>query len=177
MDDAINDFTESLWQAILIVLVISFIALGVRAGTVVAIAIPLTLAIVFPLMQLASIDLQRISLGALIIALALLVDDAMTTIDAMTRRLAAGDKMEDAAVFAYKALAFAMLAGTFVTIAGFVPIGFAASSAGEYTFSIFAVVGLALITSWFVAVLFAPLLGMLLLRPPKPGKTADDGGA
>jgi multidrug efflux pump subunit AcrB len=177
VDDAINDFTESLWQAILIVLVVSFIALGVRAGTVVAIAIPLTLAIVFPLMDLVNIDLQRISLGALIIALALLVDDAMTTIDAMTRRLAAGDKMEVAAVYAYKALAFAMLAGTFITIAGFVPIGFAQSSAGEYTFSIFAVVGIALITSWFVAVLFAPLLGMLLLRPPKPGKAADDGGA
>jgi multidrug efflux pump subunit AcrB len=176
VDDAINDFTESLWQAILIVLVVSFIALGVRAGTVVAIAIPLTLAIVFPLMELANIDLQRISLGALIIALALLVDDAMTTIDAMTRRLAAGDAMEDAAVYAYKALAFAMLSGTFITIAGFVPIGFAQSSAGEYTFSIFAVVGLALITSWFVAVIFAPLLGMLLLRPPKPGKV-DDGGA
>ncbi|WP_144185260.1 efflux RND transporter permease subunit [Elioraea rosea] len=177
VDEAISDFTTSLWQAILIVLVVSFIALGVRAGTVVAIAIPLTLAIVFPLMELASIDLQRISLGALIIALALLVDDAMTTIDAMTRRLAAGDRMEDAAVYAYKALAFAMLAGTLVTAAGFVPIGFAQSSAGEYTFSIFAVVGIALITSWFVAVIFAPLLGIALLRPPKPGKEPGDGGA
>jgi multidrug efflux pump subunit AcrB len=167
VDDAINDFTESLWQAILIVLAISFIALGVRAGLVVAIAIPLTLAIVFPIMDLANIDLQRISLGALIIALALLVDDAMTTIDAMTRRLAAGDPIDKAAVFTYENLAFAMLAGTFITIAGFVPIGFAQSSAGEYTFSIFAVVGIALITSWFVAVIFAPLLGKFLLRPPK----------
>ncbi|TVR84759.1 MAG: efflux RND transporter permease subunit, partial [Rhodospirillales bacterium] len=168
VDAAITDFTTSLWQAILIVLSISFLALGVRAGTVVAIAIPLTLAVVFPVMDLVNIDLQRISLGALIIALALLVDDAMTTIDAMTRRLAAGDRMEVAAVFAYKALAFAMLAGTLVTIAGFVPIGFAQSSAGEYTFSIFAVVGIALIASWFVAVIFAPLLGTMLLRPPKP---------
>ncbi len=167
VDDAINDFTESLWQAILIVLAVSFIALGVRAGLVVAIAIPLTLAIVFPIMDLANIDLQRISLGALIIALALLVDDAMTTIDAMTRRLAAGDPIDKAAVFTYENLAFAMLAGTFITIAGFVPIGFAQSSAGEYTFSIFAVVGIALITSWFVAVIFAPLLGKFLLRPPK----------
>ncbi len=173
VDEAINDFTTSLWQAILIVLAVSFVALGVRAGMVVAIAIPLTLAIVFPIMELANIDLQRISLGALIIALALLVDDAMTTIDAMTRRLAAGDAMEDAAVYAYKALAFAMLAGTFVTIAGFVPIGFAQSSAGEYTFSIFAVVGIALITSWFVAVIFAPLLGMLLLRAPKKAAEGD----
>jgi multidrug efflux pump subunit AcrB len=169
VDDAISDFTESLWQAILIVLVVSFIALGVRAGTVVAIAIPLTLAVVFPVMSLVEIDLQRISLGALIIALALLVDDAMTTIDAMTRRLAAGDAMEDAAVYAYQALAFAMLSGTLVTAAGFVPIGFAQSSAGEYTFSIFAVVGIALIASWFVAVLFAPLIGMMLLRAPKSG--------
>ncbi|TVR98699.1 MAG: efflux RND transporter permease subunit [Rhodospirillales bacterium] len=171
VDAAITDFTTSLWQAILIVLSISFLALGVRAGTVVAIAIPLTLAVVFPVMDLVDIDLQRISLGALIIALALLVDDAMTTIDAMTRRLAAGDRMEVAAVFAYKALAFAMLSGTLVTIAGFVPIGFAQSSAGEYTFSIFAVVGIALIASWFVAVIFAPLLGTLLLRPPKPEQT------
>ncbi|UEM24640.1 efflux RND transporter permease subunit (plasmid) [Skermanella mucosa] len=166
VDEAVSDFTTSLWQAILIVLSVSFLALGVRAGTVVAIAIPLTLAIVFPVMDLVDIDLQRVSLGALIIALALLVDDALTTIDAMTRRLAAGDRMEVAAVYAYKTLAFAMLAGTLVTIAGFVPIGFAQSSAGEYTFSIFAVVGIALIASWFVAMIFAPLLGTMLLRPP-----------
>lgn len=173
VDEAVSDFTTSLWQAILIVLAVSFLALGVRAGTVVAIAIPLTLAIVFPVMDLAGIDLQRVSLGALIIALALLVDDALTTIDAMTRRLAAGDRMEVAAVYAYKTLAFAMLAGTLVTIAGFVPIGFAQSSAGEYTFSIFAVVGIALIASWFVAMIFAPLLGTMLLRPPKVNRSAE----
>ncbi len=172
VDHAITDFTSSLWQAILIVLAVSFIALGVRAGSVVAIAIPLTLAIVFPVMSVVGIDLQRISLGALIIALTLLVDDAMTTIDAMTRRLAAGDPMETAAVYAYKALAFAMLSGTLVTIAGFVPIGFAQSSAGEYTFSIFAVVAISLIASWFVAVIFAPLLGTILLKPPKSGQDA-----
>ena len=170
VDHAITDFTSSLWQAILIVLAVSFIALGVRPGAVVAIAIPLTLAVVFPVMAATGIDLQRISLGALIIALTLLVDDAMTTIDAMTRRLAAGDRMEVAAVYAYKALAFAMLSGTLVTIAGFVPIGFAKSSAGEYTFSIFAVVAIALIASWFVAVVFAPLLGTILLKPPKSGE-------
>ncbi len=172
VDHAISDFTSSLWQAIVIVLAVSFVALGVRAGSVVAIAIPLTLAIVFPVMSMVGIDLQRISLGALIIALTLLVDDAMTTIDAMTRRLAAGDAMQVAAVYAYRALAFAMLSGTLVTIAGFVPIGFAQSSAGEYTFSIFAVVAIALIASWFVAVVFAPLLGTMLLRPPKPGQQA-----
>ncbi len=107
------------------------------------------------------------SLGALIIALALLVDDAMTTIDAMSRRLAAGDDKATAGTYAYKHLAFAMLTGTLVTIAGFVPVGFAQSSAGEYTFSIFAVVGIALIASWLVAMVFAPLIGMALLRPPK----------
>ena len=175
VDEAISDFTTSLWQAILIVLAVSFMALGVRAGTVVAIAIPLTLAIVFPVMDLIDIDLQRVSLGALIIALALLVDDALTTIDAMTRRLAAGDRMEVAAVYAYKTLAFAMLAGTLVTIAGFVPIGFAQSSAGEYTFSIFAVVGVALIASWLVAMIFAPLLGTMLLRAPKPNQSEEPG--
>jgi multidrug efflux pump subunit AcrB len=172
VDHAIGDFTSSLWQAIIIVLAVSFVALGVRAGAVVAIAIPLTLAVVFPIMSLVGIDLQRISLGALIIALTLLVDDAMTTIDAMTRRLAAGDPMAIAAVYAYRALAFAMLSGTLVTIAGFVPIGFAQSSAGEYTFSIFAVVAIALIASWLVAVIFAPLIGTMLLRPPPPGREA-----
>ena len=167
VDSAIGDFTESLWQAILIIMAVSFVALGVRAGAVVALSIPLTLAIVFPLMMLAGIDLQRISLGALIIALTLLVDDAMTTIDAMIRRLSFGDRKDQAATFAYRTLAAPMLTGTLVTIAGFLPIGFAASSAGEYTFSIFAVVGIALVVSWFVAVMFAPLLGMAILKAPK----------
>jgi multidrug efflux pump len=171
VDLAINEFTTSLWQAIAIVLVVSFIALGARAGTVVALAIPLTLATVFPVMDLVDIDLQRISLGALIIALALLVDDALTSIDAMSRRLAAGDDKARAATYAYKHLSLAMLTGTLVTIAGFVPVGFAQSSAGEYTFSIFAVVGIALIASWLVAMVFAPLIGMLLLRPPKADQT------
>jgi multidrug efflux pump subunit AcrB len=174
VDVAIGDFTESLWQAILIIIVASFVALGIRPGAVVALSIPLTLAIVFPIMMFAGIDLQRISLGALIIALTLLVDDAMTTIDAMIRRLAAGDSKEQAATYAYSNLAAPMLTGTLITIAGFVPIGFAASSAGEYTFSIFAVVGIALIVSWFVAVLFAPLMGMALLKAPAAPR---EGGA
>ncbi|WP_431302856.1 efflux RND transporter permease subunit [Sediminicoccus sp. BL-A-41-H5] len=173
VDEAIGDFMESLWQAIVIIMVASFLALGVRAGSVVALSIPLTLAIVFPVMLLFGIDLQRISLGALIIALTLLVDDAMTTIDAMIRRLAAGDSKRDAATFAYKALAAPMLIGTLVTIAGFLPIGFAKSSAGEYTFTIFAVVGIALIVSWFVAVLFAPLLGMAILKKPAAAVAAE----
>ncbi|WP_431282299.1 efflux RND transporter permease subunit [Humitalea sp. 24SJ18S-53] len=167
VDEAIGDFMESLWQAIAIIMVASFVALGMRPGSVVALSIPLTLAIVFPIMSIAGIDLQRISLGALIIALTLLVDDAMTTVDAMIRRLGAGDSKADAATFAYRTLAAPMLTGTLVTIAGFVPIGFAASSAGEYTFSIFAVVGIALIVSWFVAVIFAPVIGMAILKAPK----------
>ena len=163
---AIGEFMESLWQAIAIIMAVSIVTLGIRPGTVVALSIPLTMAIVFPIMEAIGIDLQRISLGALIIALGLLVDDAMTTVDVMTSRLAAGDSKERAATFAYNTLAFPMLTGSFVTAAGFVPIGFARSAAGEYTFSIFAVVTIALIVSWFIAVLFAPLLGVWLLKKP-----------
>ena len=173
VESAIAEFMTSLWQAIAIILVVSFISLGVRPGLVIALAIPLTLAITFSVMEIVNIDMQRISLGALIIALALLVDDAMTTTDAMLTRLAQGDDKVQAGTFAFRTYAFAMLAGTLVTIAGFVPVGFAASGAGEYTFSLFAVVGIALIVSWFVAVIFAPLLGVVLLAPPK---TAETGG-
>jgi len=167
VDVAISDFMTSLWQAIIIILVCSFVSLGVRPGAVVALAIPLTLAIVFAVMDVTHTGLHRISLGALIIALTLLVDDAMTTVDAMIRRLGAGDTIDDAATFAYRTLAAPMLIGTLVTISSFVPIGFARSSAGEYTFSIFSVVGISLIVSWLVAVLFAPLIGKAILKPPK----------
>lgn len=167
VDEAIADFMTSLWQAIVIILACSFVMLGVRPGAVVAMAIPLTLAVVFAVMDAVNIDLHRISLGALIIALCLLVDDAMTTVDAMLNRLAAGDDKKAAGSFAYKTLAASMLIGTLVTIASFVPIGFARSSAGEYTFSIFAVVAIALIASWLVAVLFAPLIGGLILKVPE----------
>jgi multidrug efflux pump subunit AcrB len=173
---AIDDFMMSLWQAVGIILVVSFISLGVRPGLVVALAIPLTLAIVFACMLVAGIDMQRISLGALIIALALLVDDAMTTTDAMVTRLAAGDEKLKAATFAFDKYATAMLAGTLVTIAGFVPIGFAASSAGEYTFSLFAVVTIALVVSWFVAVLFAPVLGVAMLKAPDASAKSKEPG-
>ncbi|MCW2282738.1 multidrug efflux pump subunit AcrB [Rhodoblastus acidophilus] len=167
VDHAIGEFMESLWQAIAIIMAVSIVSLGLRPGAVVALSIPLTVAIIFPIMQYFGIDLQRISLGALIIALGLLVDDAMTTVDVMISRMAAGDSKEKAATVAYESLAFPMLTGSFITAAGFVPIGFAKSSAGEYTFSIFAVVSIALIVSWFVAVLFAPLLGVWLLKAPK----------
>ncbi|MCP3468106.1 efflux RND transporter permease subunit [Bradyrhizobium sp. CCGUVB23] len=168
--NAIGKFMTSLWQAIAIIMACSIVSLGIRPGAVVALSIPLTVAIIFPIMELIGIDLQRISLGALIIALGLLVDDAMTTVDVMISRMAAGDSKERAATFAYDTLAFPMLTGSFITAAGFVPIGFARSSAGEYTFSIFAVVTIALIVSWFVAVLFAPLLGVWLLKSPEPRK-------
>ena len=172
VEHAIGEFMVSLWQAIAIIMAVSIISLGIRPGAIVAASIPLTLAIVFPIMEGFNIDLQRISLGALIIALSLLVDSAMTTVDVMTTRIAQGDTTEDAASFAYKTLALPMLTGTFVTAAGFVPIGFAQSAAGEYTFSIFAVVTIALFVSWFVAVLFAPLLGVVLLRKPKTAAPA-----
>jgi multidrug efflux pump subunit AcrB len=167
VDYAIRDFTTSLWQAIVIIMAVSLVTLGLRPGAVIALSIPLTIALVLPVMEFTAIDLQRISLGALIIALGLLVDDAMTTVDVMTSRLAAGDSKEEAATFAYKTLALPMLTGSFVTAAGFIPIGFARSSAGEYTFSIFAVVSYALVLSWFVAVIFAPLLGVAILSKPK----------
>jgi multidrug efflux pump subunit AcrB len=175
VEGAISEFMTSLWQAVAIILATCFISLGIRPGLVIAASIPLTLAVVFSVMDLSGIDMQRISLGALIIALALLVDDAMTTTDAMLTRLAQGDDKVQAATFAFRTYAFAMLAGTLVTIAGFVPVGFAASSAGEYTFSLFAVVAIALIVSWFVAVIFAPLLGVAVLKPPTTGQSADPG--
>lgn len=168
VESAISEFMTSLWQAVAIILGVSFISLGVRAGLIIALSIPLTLAIVFAVMDLTGIDMQRISLGALIIALALLVDDAMTMTDATLTRLAKGDSKEEASTFAFRTYAFPMLAGTLVTIAGFVPVGFAASSAGEYTFSLFAVVSIALLVSWFIAVIFAPLLCAAILKPPDP---------
>ena len=176
VDLAISDFMTSLWQAIVIILLCSFVSLGVRPGAVVALAIPLTMAIVFAVMDVANIDLHRISLGALIIALGMLVDDAMTTVDAMLRRLGAGDTPDQAATFAYRTLAAPMLIGTLVTIAAFVPIGFAKSSAGEYTFSIFSVVAISLIVSWLVAVVFGPLIGKALLKPPKTQETEPKPG-
>src|SRR5262249_53038576 len=139
------------------------LSLGLRAGAVVAASIPLVLAIVFITMQLVGIDLQRVSLGALIIALGLLVDDAIITVETMVAKIEQGWDKIRAATFAYTSTAFPMLTGTLVTVAGFVPIGFARSTAGEYTFSLFAVVAIALIASWFVAVVFAPLISITIL--------------
>jgi len=173
VERAISEFMNSLWQAVAIILGVSLISLGVRPGLIIAISIPLTLAMVFSVMELTGIDMQRISLGALIIALALLVDDAMTVTDATLSRLALGDSKLEAASYAFGAYAFPMLAGTLVTIAGFLPVGFAASSAGEYTFSLFAVVSIALLASWLVAVIFAPLIASVILKPDQRGGPSD----
>jgi len=163
VDQAIGGFTRALAEAVVIVLVVSFLSLGLRAGLVVAIAIPLVLAATFVFMEYSGIILQRISLGALIIALGLLVDDAMISVEMMVARREAGDSLERAATFAYSSTAFPMLTGTLVTVAGFVPIGLNGSSAGEYTFTLFAVIAAALLISWVVAVLFTPLLGITML--------------
>ena len=170
--EAVGEFTKTLWEAIGIVLVVSFIALGWRPGIVVAIAIPLVLAITFVAMQYLGISLQRISLGALIISLGLLVDDAMIAVEMMMKKLEEGADKITAATFAYTSTAFPMLTGTLVTIIGFVPVGFAQSGAGEYCFTLFAVVGIALTASWIVAVLFTPLTGVAIL----PDKMASHAG-
>ncbi|HTY67720.1 MAG TPA: efflux RND transporter permease subunit [Alphaproteobacteria bacterium] len=175
VEHAVDEFMEALWEAVAIVLGVSLVSLGLRAGAVVALAIPLVLAAVFVAMEVTGIDLQRISLGALIIALGLLVDDAMITVETMVTRLEHGDDSAHAATFAYTSTAFPMLTGTLVTVAGFVPIGFARSAAGEYTFSIFAVVAMALLVSWIVAVVFAPLLGVWVLKKPKTVHSGEPG--
>lgn len=166
VDQAIGAFTRALFEAVLIVLLVSFLSLGMRAGLVVACSIPLVLAMVFLFMSYSGITLQRISLGALIIALGLLVDDAMITVEMMIKRIEVGDSLSKAATYAYTSTAFPMLTGTLVTVAGFVPIGLNASSAGEYVFTMFAVIAVALLLSWLVAVVFAPLLGVYLLKRP-----------
>ncbi|MCG8294440.1 efflux RND transporter permease subunit [Pseudomonas entomophila] len=164
---AVGGFTSALFEAVVIVLAVSFVSLGIRAGLVVACSIPLVLAMVFVFMEYSDITMQRISLGALIIALGLLVDDAMITVEVMVTRLEMGESKEQAATFAYTSTAFPMLTGTLVTVAGFVPIGLNASSAGEYTYTLFAVIAVALLVSWVVAVFFAPVLGVHILSSSK----------
>jgi multidrug efflux pump len=163
VEEAVGEFIKTLIEAIVIVLGVSFVSLGWRPGIVVAIAIPLVLAITFMAMKLAGVSLQRISLGALIIALGLLVDDAMITVESMVSELELGVDKIKAATFAYSNVAFPMLTGTLVTVAGFVPVGFADSSAGEYCYTLFVVVAIALTASWFVAVIFTPLTGIFIL--------------
>ncbi len=161
--EAVGHFVQALAEAVAIVLVVSFVSLGLRAGFVVTLTIPLVLAITFIIMDYFGITLQRISLGALIIALGLLVDDAMIAIETMIARLEAGDSLARAASYAWSSIAFPMLSGTLVTVAGFIPIGLNSSTAGEFTFSLFVVIATSLLVSWVVAVLFAPLLGVTFL--------------
>ncbi|KIQ03396.1 ACR family transporter [Agrobacterium tumefaciens] len=172
VEEAVSGFTTALFEAIAIVLAISFISLGVRAGLVVAVSIPLVLAITFVFMEYSGISLQRISLGALIIALGLLVDDAMIAVEMMVSRLEAGDNLRKAATYVYTSTAFPMLTGTLVTVAGFIPIGLNNSAAGEFTFTLFVVIAVSLVVSWIVAVVFTPLLGVVIL--PKTMKSHHD---
>ncbi len=166
VEHAIGHFMRSLFEAVAIVLVVSFLALGMRAGLIVALAIPLVLAMTFLAMETLGVTLQRVSLGALIIALGLLVDDAMIAVEMMIARLEKGDTLRQAALQVYTSTAFPRLTGTLVMIAGFLPIGLNSSSAGEYTFTLFVVLAMALLFSWLVAGIFTPLLGYKLL-PPK----------
>jgi multidrug efflux pump subunit AcrB len=175
--EAVGEFTKTLWEAIAIVLGVSFLALGFRPGIVVAVAIPLVLGITFAVMMYFGISLQRISLGALIIALGLLVDDAMIAVEMMIAKLEEGADKITAATYAFTSTAFPMLTGTLVTIVGFVPVGFAKSGAGEYTFSLFAVVGIALMASWVVAVLFTPLTGVYILSDKMKSHEHVAGGS
>nr|WP_217344738.1 efflux RND transporter permease subunit [Noviherbaspirillum sp. L7-7A]MBV0878916.1 efflux RND transporter permease subunit [Noviherbaspirillum sp. L7-7A] len=178
---SVNEFVHTLIEAVLIVLAVSFIALGlhtkplrldVRPGLVVALTIPLVLAVTFLFMRILGIDLHKISLGALIIALGLLVDDAIIAVEMMVRKMEEGLSRFDAATFAYTSTAIPMLTGTLITAAGFLPIGLAKSAAGEYTFSMFSVNALALLISWLAAVIFTPYIGYLLLKV-KPAAHAD----
>src|SRR6185369_8870444 len=165
---SVGEFLHTLIEAVLIVLAVSFVSLGLhtkpklrldaRPGLVVALTIPLVLAVTFLFMRIFDIDLHKISLGALIIALGLLVDDAIIAVEMMVRKMEEGHSRLEAATFAYTSTALPMLTGTLITVAGFLPIGLAASAAGEYTFSLFSVNAIALVTSWIVAVVFTPYI-------------------
>ncbi len=177
--EAMAEFGQALIEALVIVLVVSLLSIGWRSGMVIAITIPLVLAATFAVMDQMGIELQRISLGALIIALGLLVDDAMIVVELMERKLEEGLPKLEAASFAYTSTSFPMLTGTLITTAGFIPVGFAASTAGEYVSSLFYVVGIALVCSWIVAVLFTPWLGYMILkhRPHQEGEERDIFGS
>jgi multidrug efflux pump len=192
---SVNEFLRTLAEAVIIVLVVSFLALGLhknngsngqpqkrwfgrwalpftidwRPGLVVGLTIPLVLAMTFLVMGMTNTNLHKISLGALIIALGLLVDDAIIAVEMMVRKLEEGMSKFEAATFAYKATAFPMLTGTLITAVGFLPIAMAKSSAGEYTFTIFSVTSMALLLSWIAAVIFTPYLGFLILKAQPAG--------
>jgi len=163
VEHAISEFVHSFIEALAIVLFVSFLALGWRTGIVVALSVPLVLGVVFVVMNAMGLDLHRITLGALIIALGLLVDDAIIAVEMMVVKMEQGWDRIRAASFAWESTAFPMLTGTLVTAAGFLPIGFANSAVGEYAGGIFWIVAIALVASWFVAVIFTPYIGVKLL--------------
>ena len=176
--ESVGEFVRVLAEAVTIVLLVSFFSLGFRTGLVVAISIPLVLAMTFAVMYWLGIGLHKISLGALVLALGLLVDDAIIAVEMMAIKMEQGFDRLRAASFAWESTAFPMLTGTLITAAGFLPIATAASSTGEYTRSLFQVVTIALLVSWVAAVLFIPWLGDRILpdlahpQPPKPGSFA-----
>lgn len=175
---SVGEFTRALTEAVAIVLGVSFLSLGLRTGFIVALSIPLTFAVTFLFMHQAGIDLHKVSLGALIIALGLLVDDAIISVEMMVVKMEQGWERVRAASFAYTSTAMPMLTGTLVTAAGFLPIGLARSSTGEYTFAMFAVTTIALLVSWVVSVLFVPYLGYKLLPDfHRAGHPVDEGAA
>ncbi len=165
--EAVGEFVQVLAEAVAIVLLVSFFSLGLRTGAVVAVSIPLVLAMTFGVMHMFDIGLHKISLGALVLALGLLVDDAIIAVEMMAIKMEQGFSRLKAASFAWDSTAFPMLTGTLVTAAGFLPIATAASSTGEYTRSLFQVVAIALCVSWVAAVLFIPWLGDRMLPTPK----------
>jgi multidrug efflux pump len=173
VDESVWEFEKSFLEALVIVLAVCFLFLGWRTGIVVAASVPLVLAIVATVMLAMGWNLDRISLGALIIALGLLVDDAIIAVEMMVVKMEQGRDRVRAATFAYSSTAFPMLTGTLVTVAGFMPVGFAKSISGEYAGGIFWVVGVALIASWFVAVVFTPYLGVVLLPKTLKAHSAD----
>jgi multidrug efflux pump len=173
VDESVTEFLKSFLEALVIVLVVSFLSLGFRTGIVVAVSVPVVLAIVFIVMSALGMDFDRISLGALILALGLLVDDAIIAIEMMSVKLEEGWDRASAATYTWTSTAFPMLSGTLITAAGFLPVGIAKSAAGEYAGGIFWVVGISLIASWFVAVIFIPYLGVVLLPKHHPNQNGQ----
>lgn len=173
VEASINEFIKSLLEAVVIVLVVSFFSLGVRSGIVVALCIPLVLAGIFACMKIGNIDLHKVSLGSLIMALGLLVDDAIIAVEMMTVKLEQGWERFEAACYAYRITAFPMLTGTLITCAGFIPIGFSKGAAAEFTSSLFPVISISLLISWLVSVMVTPLLGYHFIRPKLTAEKHD----
>lgn len=165
VEESIDDFVSTLREAVIIVLAVSFLSLGLRTGMVVAGCIPLVLAAVFCGMYIFGIDLHKVSLGALIISLGLLVDDAIIAVEQMSVQLEKGHSRFDAACHAFRATAKPMLTGTLITCAGFIPVSFSKGMAAEFCSSLFPVIGMALVISWIVSVMIAPLFGFYLIKP------------